>query len=93
MSFESGDEELQKNMYICCTCSDFVISAVADPGERPPYFLTKMRPEQRKKIFWEGRPPSYLKVWIHPPLLCVLRPDAYKDPQRHKIIHGRAVFT
>ena len=66
MSFESGDEELQKNMYICCTCSDFVISAVADPGERPPYFLTKMRPEQRKKIFWEGRPPSYLKVWIHP---------------------------
>ena len=37
----------------------------------PSYFLTKMRPEGPKKIFWETDPPDppppppHLKVWIY----------------------------
>ena len=34
------------------------------PSPPPPYFWTKLRPEQPKKFFWETSPPSpYLKVW------------------------------
>ena len=42
---------------------------MADQGEgpggpRPPYFLTKMRPEGPKKIFFADRAPPYLRVWF-----------------------------
>ena len=40
---------------------------VADPGEAPPYFLTKLRPEGPKKITaFPPTPPTppYLKIWI-----------------------------
>ena len=35
------------------------------PGGPPPYFLTKLRPEGRKKVFWRPPPPPlYLRVWM-----------------------------
>ena len=33
------------------------IFSAADPGEGPPYFWSKLRPEGPKKIFWETGPP------------------------------------
>ena len=44
-----------------------IIIPVVDPGECPPYFWTKLRPEGLKKIFW-GRPlHPYLRVWMTAP--------------------------
>ena len=44
---------------------------VGDPGEgpggaAPPYFLTTLRPEAWKKVFFyeTGSPPLYLRVWM-----------------------------
>ena len=43
------------------------IIPVVDPGEGPPYFWTKLRPEGLKK-FWGGRPlHPYLRVWMTAP--------------------------
>ena len=31
------------------------------------YFLTKLRPKEPEKFFWETGPPSYLRVWMTAP--------------------------
>ena len=43
--------------------------AVVDPGEGPPYLLTKLRPEGAKKNFFGARAPPFLRVWMTRPLL------------------------
>ena len=46
-------------------CKKSQITAVADPGDGPPYFWTKVRPEGPKNPH-----PLYLTVWMTGPLLC-----------------------
>ena len=52
---------------------DYGSSPVADPGEgargpAPRYFWNKMRPEGRKKFFFETAPPPLLSEGLDPPL-------------------------
>ena len=49
---------------------NFCTNLVADPGEGPPWFETKLRPEEPKKFFW--RPAPFLisgSGWLPPPPL------------------------
>ena len=41
----------------CGQHMETTIIPVVDPGEGPPYFWTKLRPEGPKKVFWETAPP------------------------------------
>ena len=54
------------------SASKCLYRSVADPeegsgGVRPPYFWTKLWPEETKKIFFRPPHPSYLKVWMTAP--------------------------
>ena len=48
-------------------CKKSQITPVPDPGEAPPYFWTKMRPEGPKSF---SPAPPYLTVWMTGPPLC-----------------------
>ena len=53
---QSNGNVTQKFFANMCTVGD----PGKGPGGPPPYFLTKLRPEGRKKVFWRPPPPPFI---------------------------------